>query len=302
MARNSSWPLAATVNGEPVLVGEVERELKSVANQKLAPAALAILQAKATQQLIDRRLIVRHLEQDKQAANPQEAGLEIDRLTKQLQQRGVKLADQLKAGGLDEPALRRQFQWQITWSRYLEKYLTDENRQKYFDKHRRNFDGTQIRAAHILWKVTPPTDDRAWTVALDKAKQIQQEIAAGKITFAKAAEQHSAAPTAKNGGDIGFISRHDPMPEAFSTAAFALEKDQDSDPVATQYGVHLIQCREIKPGQQKLEDVREELEQAIAQYLFTWLADKERPAAKIEFTGALPHFKSGTEEVVPAGQ
>ena len=146
----------------------------------------------------------------------------------------------------------------------------------------------------------PATDDQAWTAAIEKAKQIKQEIAAGKISFAKAAEQHSAAPTAKDGGDLGFISRHDPMPEAFSTVAFALEKDQVSDPVATQYGVHLIQCREIKPGQQTIADVREELEQAIAEYLFSWLAEKERPAAKIEFTGKLPHFKPGTEEVVPA--
>ena len=47
-------------------------------------------------------------------------------------------------------------------------------------------------------------------------------------------------------------------------------------------------------------DVRDELEKAVTQYLFRWLADKERSSAKIEFTGATPHFRPGTEEVAPA--
>ena len=78
------------------------------------------------------------------------------------------------------------------------------------------------------------------------------------------------------------------MPEAFSQAAFALQAGEISQPVATTFGVHLIQVTEVKPGQRTWQDAAGELKPAMTVYLFRWLADKERMAAQVSRVGKWP--------------
>ena len=128
---------------------------------------------------------------------------------------------------------------------------------------------------------------------------LRQQIASGALSFEQAVEQHSAG-SKRDGGDLGFIHRHGSMPEPFCAAAFALEPGQVSRPVQSPFGVHLIRCREIKPGDKTLEDkdVRRAVELAAAQELFETLAAAQRRAAEIRYTGAMPHYKPGTRELV----
>lgn len=291
--------LAAAVEGDPITAAEVHREVARVAPNGLPDEQTrARVQAVALQQLIDQRLILRNLARTKVAADPQEIDVMVQRLVKQLDARKLTLADHLASLGVDEAGLRRQIAWQMSWGRYLERYLTDENLQKYFDQHAREFDGSELRVAHILWKVDAKAPREAWQKALDEAAVVRRQIVGGELTFAEAAKKHSQAPTASTGGDIGFIQRRAPMPEGFSKAAYALEKGAVSPPVTSVAGVHLITCLEIKPGMGKWEDARRDVQTALVQYLFQWLADKERSQAKVEFTGALPYLKPGTDELV----
>src|SRR5688500_15900802 len=117
---------------------------------------------------------------------------------------------------------------------------------------------------------------------MTKAEEVRTAITAGKLTFADAAKTHSAGPSAKAGGDIGWIERRQPMPEPFSQAAFALEAGGVSQPVTTTFGVHLIQVTEIKPGQRMWQDASGELKAAMTVHVFRWLADKERAEVKVE--------------------
>ncbi len=290
---------AAHVNGQPIAVAEVERTVKQlVADRAADPNAKNVLSAEALEQLIDRRLVLGYLTDRKLGANRQEVRLAIRRLEERLGQQGVTLADYLQQGGIDEGGLETRFAWQIGWQRYLKRYLTDENLSKFFDKHRHDFDGTEIRAAQILFKVNSADVPEGPTATLKRAETLRQEVLSHKITFEAAAEKHSQAPTAKWGGDVGFISRHKSMPEEFSAAAFALEVGEVSPPVVTGFGVHLIKCLEVKPGKKRWPDVRRELEPAAGRFLFRWIADRERPGATIEYTGAVPRFKPGTKELV----
>jgi parvulin-like peptidyl-prolyl isomerase len=200
---------------------------------------------------------------------------------------------------MDLPALRRHFAWTQTWQRYLERYVTDENLEKYFEQNRRHFDGSQLRVSHILFAAENAEDPESLNAAIQKSRQVRKSIEDGTLSFAEAAAQHSNAPTAKEGGDIGFIGRHEPMPEAFSKAAFSLEKGKISEPVVTVFGVHLIQWTDHKPGQRTWFDARRELEESITQYLFRRLADRHREEFPVEFTSTMPYFKPGTNEVVP---
>ena len=89
------------------------------------------------------------------------------------------------------------------------------------------------------------------------------------------------------------------MDEAFTRAAFALEKDGISPPVVTSFGIHLIRVTEVKAGSKKWSDVvGGELEKARSQKIFHQLARKESAGSKVDFTGKSPYLKPGTLELV----
>jgi parvulin-like peptidyl-prolyl isomerase len=58
--------------------------------------------------------------------------------------------------------------------------------------------------------------------------------------FEELAQKFSRCPSGQRGGDLGEFGRGRMVP-SFEEAAFALEIDQTSGPVRTQFGYHLIQ-------------------------------------------------------------
>lgn len=276
--------LAARVDGQPVSRAEVDLEFRrAFGDSQFSEEQRKAAWRATVEQVIDRRLVLGYLERSKQAASEQDVDFAVAQLEKELAAQQLTLEQHLQQAKLSLDELRGALAWKLTWNKYLERYLTEPNLQKYFDQHRREFDGTQLRVAHILWKLPADADEPSVKAATDKAAALQAEIAAGKVAFAAAAAKHSQAPTAKAGGDIGWIERHQPMPEAFAQAAFALEKGGVSEPVRTAAGIHLITVLEIKPGPKTAQEVAAELRPAVTLYLFRWIADRERAKAKIEY-------------------
>src|SRR5262249_39470300 len=154
-----------------------------------------------------------------------------------------------------------------SWKRYVDKYLTPQNMEKYFERFRREFDGTQLRVAQILFKLPTDADEASVDTVKQRASQLRQEIVAGKSSFADGAKQHSAAPSGQEGGDIGWIERHQPMPEDYSKAAYTLKKGDISQPVVSPFGVHLLTVLDEKPGTKSWRDAQNELRPAITLYL-----------------------------------
>lgn len=279
--------VVATVDGEEVYEVEVREVLAdALGKRRISPEALARLQAGALDQVINRRLVARHLAQ--RGLWPGESIVDdlVADLKRRLDVQGLSFDDFLSRRGLTEPLVRRQLAWKLGWKRYLETQLTDEALQAYFEANRRQFDGTLVRVSHILLRVEDLEKPASVEAAVEKAGQLRSEILAGKLSFAAAAKKHSAGPSRRQGGDLGFVARHGSMVEAFSQAAFALEQRQISEPVLTGFGVHLIQCTEIKPGNKTWQQVRRELEQALARQQFSELARQARSQARIEIVDA----------------
>jgi parvulin-like peptidyl-prolyl isomerase len=274
--------VVATIDGDPVLAAEVERELASAyRGRKLADDERRSLLPRARDQVIDRRLVLRRLVRTGQAASQADVDLALSRLEKQLAERNLTLAEHCREIGLAIDDIRQTLLWQLTWQAYLDKQLTPQNLERYFAEHRRDFDGTRLKVAHILIK--PAGEGEAANAeAVAQADIIRAQIDSGMLKFADAARKHSAGPSAADGGDIGWIERRTPMPEEFSAAAYALEVGEVSRPVKSKFGVHLIQVLEVKPGDKTAEDVATILRPAVTRYVFGWLADKERETAKIE--------------------
>ena len=298
-AEKSKSAIAATVGDEPIFAAEIDELLADTPSGRQASGeALAKLKAEALEQLINRRLVFKSLA--KQGYNPPEE--DVDELLAELKQRleaqQLSFEEFLNRHSLTELLVRRRLAWDAAWTRYLEQTLTDEAVEKYFDAHRRDFDGTELRVSHILLRVENLADRSAVAAAIDRAETLRKEIAAGKLTFAQAAKKYSAGPSRKQGGDLGFIARHGQMAEAFSAAAFRLEKGETSPPVVTPFGVHLIECSDVKPGKLTWRNQRRAVAEAWARDHFLELAAAARKQAVVKYTGASPHFKPGTRELV----
>jgi peptidyl-prolyl cis-trans isomerase C len=111
--------------------------------------------------------------------------------------------------------------------------LTDDALHKVYDDAVKQMGSEQeVHARHIL------------VATEDEAKAIEAELKNG-ADFAKLAKEKSKDPGAADGGDLGYFTKDQMVPE-FADAAFKLDKGQISDPIHTQFGWHVI----------KLEDKR----------------------------------------------
>jgi peptidyl-prolyl cis-trans isomerase D len=114
----------------------------------------------------------------------------------------------------------------------------------------------QRRMAHILLEVGDERDEAtARQQLLDARKRIEASEPFEEVAKAMSDDAGSAAA----GGDLGFLGKGTLVPE-FEQAAWALAPGQISDPVVTQFGVHLIKLLDVKTTEYpSLEERREEI-------------------------------------------
>ncbi|MBN2366623.1 MAG: hypothetical protein EH225_12010 [Calditrichaeota bacterium] len=98
-----------------------------------------------------------------------------------------------------------------------------------------------VDISHILMQITP--SEESVKAAYNKISEIQEKLKNGE-DFAGLARQYSEDPgSARNGGELGFVSRGTLVKE-YEETAFAMEEGEISDIVQTQFGFHIIQLIE----------------------------------------------------------
>jgi peptidyl-prolyl cis-trans isomerase SurA len=98
-----------------------------------------------------------------------------------------------------------------------------------------------VDISHILMDVKP--SEESAQKAYEKIKEIQKKLEEGE-DFAELARKYSEDPgSAKNGGDLGFVSRGTLVKE-FEETAFNLKEGEISGITRTQFGFHIIQLLE----------------------------------------------------------
>lgn len=300
-ARNEA-AVVARVGDEPIRRGEIERLWRSaVGSRSVERAARPLIEAQLLEEIIARRLVLQYARLAGLVDNAA-VDAEIERLGQALAARGRTIEQYLAGEGYDTADLRRRIEWRLVWPKLVQRWAGDERLAAWFDAHRRQFDGTEVLVRQILLR--PPTGDRPvgavaadWAALRERAETIRREIQAGTIDFAEAARRYSHAPSAADGGRLGWIGAEGPMPEAFHRAAVELDPGETSPPIETPLGVHLIHCDELRPGTRRWTDAREALEQAVQRELLTRLADRQRRRTEVVYTGESPHFKPGTREL-----
>lgn len=167
------------------------------------------------------------------------------------------------------------FEEQTIQQAYLEKQIAsrisdDELKKKYQEYVKDNPPQEEVRARHIL-------------VADEKTAQaVIADLAKGK-DFAALAKEKSTDGTAKEGGDLGFFTEGDMVPE-FSKAAFALKQGEyTKTPVKTQFGFHVIKLEERrKSAPPAFDDMKEQLTSDMSQEMIGKVIEGLRKDAKVE--------------------
>src|SRR6201995_966826 len=147
---------------------------------------------------------------------------------------------------------------------------TDENMKKVYEEAAKQISGEQeVHARHILVETE------------DQAKKIEDELKKG-ADFAELAKKESKDPGASDGGDLGFFTKEQMVPE-FSTAAFALEPGKISDPVKSQFGWHIIKVEEKRNRKPpEFDQVKGQIETYVTRKAQAEYVAKLRTAAKVE--------------------
>jgi peptidyl-prolyl cis-trans isomerase C len=148
--------------------------------------------------------------------------------------------------------------------------VTDDAMKKVYEDATKQVSGEkEVHARHIL----VPTED--------EAKAIKAELEKG-ADFAKLAKEKSKDPGAADGGDLGFFTKEQMVPE-FSAVAFALDPGKISDPVKSQFGWHIIKVeekRDRKPPD--FEQVKGQIQTFVVRKAQADYVTKLRTEAKVE--------------------
>src|ERR1700733_6355485 len=148
--------------------------------------------------------------------------------------------------------------------------VTDDAMHKVYDDAVKQMPSEQeVHARHIL------------VATEDEAKAIEDQLKKG-ADFAALAKEKSKDPGAADGGDLGYFTKDQMVPE-FADVAFKLDKGQISDPVHTQFGWHVIKVEDkrTKPTP-TFDEVKGQLENYVAHRAQADLVSKLRSAATIQ--------------------
>ncbi len=241
---NTGDPVIAIVDGSAILRSDLVNVQRSLPPQ-FQSLPLEVLYPALVERLIDAKLISEAGRKDKLDADD-----EVKRRVRQFEERVVQ---------------------EIYLNRLIEKQVTEAAlRKRYTEFVKANPAKEELSARHILVQTEV------------QAKEVLAELGKG-ADFAEMAKARSIDPGGRQaGGDLGYFSREEMVPE-FSEAAFQMKDGETSkSPVKTQFGWHIIRVEARRTAAQPFEEVREKLVNDISQEIMTDVVTNLRKDAKIQ--------------------
>lgn len=149
---------------------------------------------------------------------------DVDAEFKEVKERfGDEFEAALIESGLTEDSLRSNIKFNQLRMKAIEDSITDEDIQAYYDQA-----SHELKGRHIL------VEDEA------TANEIIEKLNAGEDFATLAKELSLDTASGENGGDLDWFTVGEMVTE-FNDAAYALELNEISKPVQSQYGYHIIQ-------------------------------------------------------------
>jgi foldase protein PrsA len=295
-APNALFPaVIARVNGKPILGRELESyvrsELAKIGNPEwkdLREDFQGQLTLSGVNSLINSKLLYQKALAGAIKATDEEIQTALQNYSKRYGS-DAEMNEALAQQMLDRETLQKNIAQDLTISKFIDATIvksvkiTPEEVAKYYAANPTVFSHPEIvRSSQILIRAgdTPELD----VIAKQRAEGILARAKKGE-DFAKLAKENSIDGSASKGGDLGFGSRKDMMPE-FADAIFSMTIGEIRL-IKSQYGYHVVKVTDKKKeGLSSLEDVKADLTEALkndkAQEELTKLVNQLKDQAKVE--------------------
>ena len=279
----AAFEVIATVGNVRLTRADLEAAVRRRSGGRPVPAdQQERLVGQAVSELVEQSLLRGEIERRRVEVTDEEINDRVAQLSAELATRQSSLDAFLATAGLDLDKLRAQMWFEIAVPKLIMPMITEDHMRQVIAVHRYDFDGTRMRASHIILRPDSSAGPEAVAAMLARAEKIRAGILAEEMTFAAAAERYSAGPSRQGGGDLGFLPRHGLLAEEFSSQVFKLIKGEVSKPFVTPYGVHLVMVTDVDPGTVEPEAFRNQMAQIAFQKVLQALLLQCRQKTPIE--------------------
>jgi peptidyl-prolyl cis-trans isomerase SurA len=287
--------IAALVNDEPITTYDIAKEREGIergmeATKPLDAAAKAQLQQAALDSLISRKLIQQKIKELDIKVSDEEVRQAIEdvKRTNNITEENLKAA--LAARGISFDDYKAQLKEQLERLRLISLEVRSKiqiSEKEALEYYTANADLFQVdeafRVRQIFFKLSPRATEAERKRVVATAEKVLAE-ARGGADFAALAKKYSQDPSAKEGGDLGYLKKGDILPEIESSLA-NLKQGDVSGLIRTPVGIHIMKLEEYRKGKrQTFESVKAEVEDRLykkksEERFNQWLAELRKNAA-----------------------
>ena len=245
--------IAAVVNDEPITTYDVRDRMRliiSSANIEPTEEALARIQEQAIRGLVDEQLQLQQAREFEIEVSEEE----VEESLSDIAARNGTTVDQITAelaeSGINVETLRSQIRAEIAWNimvsgRFRSRVrISDAQIETALDRIAQSASEPQVRMGEILIELPASGEEEQAQATIQTVfNQLRQGA-----PFQQLAAQFSAAPSARQGGDAGWLA-YSPMNDRVAEVARQLQPGQISNPVRVPGGYMIIAVIEKRDGQ-----------------------------------------------------
>lgn len=286
--------IAAIVNDEIITIYDIAQNYFEVTGKRLSHSLLnEDIGRNELENLLEPVIEQTLLKQEVKRKNIRVTEKEIEAQIEQIKRVNNlgqgQLEDLLKGQGISYEEYKNQIREEYAIAKLVEIEVrsgidvSDDMIRSYYHRNRKKYAKKEsVRLRHIFFASPTEEDETKKGRVREKAFDVYHKLKGGE-DFIRCANRYSDDKlTAADGGDLGFISKGDFIPE-IENIIFNMKEGEISEPIRSARGFHIIKLEQKIPADVKpLDDVKEEIRQRVYenQYkkrLKRWVKDlKER--------------------------
>lgn len=304
-AQMQAYGAAARVNGAPIAVERLERNFDEYLREKQinigamrSPQRAQTLKREVLDLLIDQELLWQEVQRRGALAAPAEVQAAIAAVRAGYTSAGA-FVGRLEAEGYSEASYAEHMRRLLSARKVLEQVqaaaagtVDDAAVHDFYSRNEARFvRPEQLRLRHLYLPFTVDTTEAQKAASRAAMAGLRAQAGAG-ADFAALAREHSRGSSAAQGGDIGFVQRHE-LAAPLAEAAFVLAEGAVSAVVELPDGLHLLKVEQRVAAERLPEDgqrerIRAHLQHGQAQQARDALLKRLRTEARIEILLPLP--------------
>jgi peptidyl-prolyl cis-trans isomerase C len=246
----------AVVNGEPISVETLARELRQTRAGAEAEGPGDVPKKRVLDDLVDRALLLQQARGRSVVVGQDQVERAFLRIRAEYP--GTHFDDLLAQERLSQGELKARLKDQLTIEKLFHEevfprvQVDDAEVERWYADHGASFqEPEKVRVLQVV------------VASRDEAAQVRDKLRRDPAGFAEVARRVSIGPEGKNGGDLGWIARGAGFPEVFD-ACFTMPLNVLSDVTPSPYGFHLFKVVERRPAARRtLDQARGEIAERL---------------------------------------